>query len=93
MKLESMKELRNSKKLEEDLEKEKNLIITRNGKPYLLVSLIKGQDVEKTLASIRKFRAFESVEALQEESVSQGRNQMSLENINRIISKVRKGYR
>ena len=93
MKLEAMKELRNSKKLGKDLEKEKDLIITRNGKPYLLVSLIKGQDVEKTLASIRKFRAFESVEALQEESVAQGKDQMSLGDINRIISKVRKDYR
>jgi len=93
MKLEAMKELRNPKKLEKDLEKEKDLIITRNGKPYLLVSLIKGQDVEKILASIRKFRAFESVEALQEESVAQGKDQMSLGDINRIISKVRKDYR
>lgn len=93
MKLEAMKELRNSKKLGKDLEKEQDLIITRNGKPYLLVSLIKGQDVEKTLASIRKFRAFESVEALQEESVAQGKDQMSLGDINRIISKVRKDYR
>jgi len=93
MKLEAMKELRNPKKLEKDLEKEKDLIITRNGKPYLLVSLIKGQDVEKTLASIRKFRAFESVEALQEESVAQGKDQISLGDINRIISKVRKDYR
>jgi len=93
MKLEAMKELRNPKKLEKDLEKEKDLIITRNGKPYLLVSLIKGQDVEKILASIRKFRAFESVETLQEESVAQGKDQMSLGDINRIISKVRKDYR
>ncbi len=93
MKLEAMNELRNAKKLEKDLEKEKELIITRNGKPYLFISLIKGQDIEKTLAFVRKFRAFQAIEALQEQSVAQGKDKLSLKDINGIISKVRKSYK
>lgn len=93
MKLEAINKLRDSKKLEKDLEKEKELIITRNGKPYMLVSLIKGQDMEETLNSIRKFKAFQSIETLQAKSVAEGKDQMSLGDINRVISKVRKNYK
>jgi uncharacterized protein YeeX (DUF496 family) len=93
MKLEVMKELRNTKKLRRDLEREKELIITRNGKPYFLISLIKGQNIEDVLSFVRKFRAFQAVEALQEQSVVEGKDEMSSKEIEKIISKVRKDYK
>ncbi len=93
MKLEAIKELRNTKKIIRDLEREKELIITRNGKPYFLVSLIKDQNIEDVLAFVRKFRAFQSVEALQEQSVAQGKDKMNSKEIEKVISKVRKDYK
>ncbi len=93
MKLEAIKELRNPKKLEKDLEKEKDLLITRNGKPYMLVSLVKDKNIEDILSSVKKFRAFEAVESLQLQSMASGKDKMTLKEINEIIADVRKGYK
>ncbi len=93
MKLQAIKELRNPKKFEKDLENEKDLLITRNGKPYMLVSLVADRDIEDILASVRKYRAFEAIESLQRQSMASGKDKMTMEEVNEIIADVRKDYK
>ena len=72
------------------LEQEKEIVITSNGKPVAILSLINETNLEESLNLLRHVRATVAVEALQHQSVKSGLNQMSLEEINAAIGKVRK---
>ena len=72
------------------LGQEKEIVITSNGKPMAILSLINETNLEESLNLLRHVRATVAVEALQQRSVKSGLNQMSLEDINAEIHKARK---
>ncbi|HJT23707.1 MAG TPA: type II toxin-antitoxin system Phd/YefM family antitoxin [bacterium] len=91
MKFVSVRDFRSkSGKVWGDLAREKDLLLTSNGKPIALVSAVSEEDVEESLAALRQVRAMTAVERMQSRSVEKGTDKLSLKEINAEISAVRK---
>lgn len=74
------------------LSKEKEFIITSNGKPVAVLSAVNGTDVEESLRILRQARAAAAVKAMQKKSVEQGLHGMGLQEINKLIKETRKTH-
>ncbi|MCL5771393.1 MAG: type II toxin-antitoxin system Phd/YefM family antitoxin [Actinobacteria bacterium] len=86
----SVREFRiNPAKIWEQLKKDKDIIITSNGKPIAILNPIYNNDIENTLEILRRLRALKAVEDIQTEAVRKGLDKMSDEEIENIIRKVR----
>ncbi|MBI2335757.1 MAG: type II toxin-antitoxin system Phd/YefM family antitoxin [Deltaproteobacteria bacterium] len=71
------------------LNKEKELIITSNGKPIALVTPISEANLEESLLSLRRSQALMAMEQMQNQSVEKGYDKMTIDNIDAEIQKVR----
>lgn len=91
MKFLTIRDLRNkSAEIQRQLPKEKEMVLTSNGKPIAILSAISGDTLEESLAMIRRARAMEAVAGIQTRSVETGSNRMSLKDINKEIGAERK---
>jgi len=81
----------NSGRLWDELASEKEIIITSNGKPIAILSSVSESDIEETLKILRRIRAMDAVNKLQQQSMMKGKNKLSLKEINSEIASVRKG--
>ena len=87
----SVRDLRSkSAQIWQRLKKEKEVIITSNGKPIAVLAPIMQGNLEESLKLIRKVRAIMAVDSLQENSLKRGLGKMSAEDINAEIAQVRK---
>ena len=90
----TIRDLRNkSAKIQADLPKEKEMVLTSNGKPIAIISATSPEKVEESLAMIRRMRAVEAVDLMHRRSVEAGTDRLTLNEINREIAAVRKGQR
>ena len=91
MKFISVRDLRGkSAEIWKRLRKTKELVITSNGKPIAILSSTSEERLEESLNAIRTARAIEATEAIQAESIKTGRDQITLEEINREIEAIRR---
>jgi antitoxin (DNA-binding transcriptional repressor) of toxin-antitoxin stability system len=72
------------------LPEEQEMIITNNGKPVALLMPLSDKTLEDTLSSVRKARAINAVKLIQQQSVKNGTDKMTLEEINYEIKMARK---
>lgn len=72
------------------LAQERDLVITSNGKPMAILSAVSPDDLEESLAALRRARAMAAVEAMQRQSVEAGADRISREAVEAEISAVRK---
>ncbi|MBM3702174.1 MAG: type II toxin-antitoxin system Phd/YefM family antitoxin [Actinobacteria bacterium] len=87
----TIRDLRNnSAKIQRDLPKEKEMVLTSNGKPIAILTATSAEKIEESLAIIRRLRAIEAVNLMQRSSVEAGTDRMTLEEINKEIAAVRK---
>lgn len=85
------KELRaESGKVWAKLEAGEDIVIMRNGKPFALMVHTESTSLEDDLRSIRAERFAESVRKLQQRSVEQGLDKMTMEEIDAEIALARK---
>ena len=90
MKFITVRDLRTSpRKVWEDLPKEREIVITNNGKPVALLTPISDRNLEETLANIRRVRAMEAVKQMQQISLETGNSRMTMKEIDEEIRKVR----
>ncbi len=82
-----------SGKVWNDLAREKEVVITSNGKPVAILSAVSEGELEEALATIRRARAIQAVEKLQRKSVRRGTDRLSAQEINEEIQAVRKQRR
>jgi prevent-host-death family protein len=75
------------------LESEGQLVVTSNGKPVALLIPVSEENLEKSIRTIRRARAEESVHALQLASVKAGSDKISASEIEEEIAAVRKRRR
>lgn len=75
------------------LSKEKEMVLTSNGKPIAILSATSGDTLEESLAVIRRARAMSAVNYMQTKSVGLGAERMSLDEINKEIAAERKSRR
>ena len=72
------------------LPEEQEMIITNNGKPVALLTPLSDKTMEDTVSSIRRARAINAVKLIQQQSVKNGTDKMTLEEINYEIKMARK---
>jgi antitoxin (DNA-binding transcriptional repressor) of toxin-antitoxin stability system len=66
------------------------MVITNNGKPIALLTPISDKTLENTLSSIRRAKAINAVKLIQQESVAQGMDKTTMEEIDEEIKRIRK---
>lgn len=79
-----------SAQIQRQLPKEKEMVLTSNGKPIAILSATSGDTLEKSLAMARRIRAENAVTSMQKRSMEVGNNRLSLDEINAEIAAVRK---
>ncbi len=72
------------------LDQERDLIVTSNGKPLAILSAVSPELLEKSLDAIRTARAMMAVDLMQQQSVERGLDRLTLDEINAEIEAVRK---
>jgi antitoxin (DNA-binding transcriptional repressor) of toxin-antitoxin stability system len=61
----------------ERLDREREIILTSNGKPIALLTRVNDEDFEKTIAAVRRARALMAMEEMQRASLAAGKNRIS----------------
>jgi antitoxin (DNA-binding transcriptional repressor) of toxin-antitoxin stability system len=74
-----------------DLRNADEMILTSNGKPIALLTSVSEDTLEDTLHVVRKAKAMAAVFSIQTDSVTKGKDKLSLEEINKEIQAVRRG--
>lgn len=82
-----------SAEIQRELPKEKEMVLTSNGKPIAILTATSAERIEESLAMIRRLRAMEAVDLMQRRSVEAGTDRMSLKEINKEIAAARKERR
>jgi antitoxin (DNA-binding transcriptional repressor) of toxin-antitoxin stability system len=91
MKFVSVRDFRTSSaSIWKKLSGEREMIVTNNGKPIALLTPLSDETLEDTVSAVRRAKAINAVKRMQEISVDLGNDKMTLEEINAIISDVRK---
>ncbi|MCL2810004.1 MAG: type II toxin-antitoxin system Phd/YefM family antitoxin [Treponema sp.] len=72
------------------LPKEQEMIITNNGKPIALLTPLSDRNLEETLSTIRRAKAIDAVKMIQQESIKNKTNIITMEEINNEIEISRK---
>ncbi|CAE6783701.1 MULTISPECIES: type II toxin-antitoxin system Phd/YefM family antitoxin [Nitrospira] len=75
------------------LSRDKDLVLTSNGKPIAILSAVSEETLESSLVALRRARAVAAVEVMQSQSIAAGTDKLSLEEINAEIASTRKTRR
>ncbi|OGV66057.1 MAG: prevent-host-death protein [Lentisphaerae bacterium RIFOXYB12_FULL_65_16] len=94
MKFLSVRELRgNSARVWRELPGEKEMVVTSNGRPVAVLTAVDETDLESSLAAWHQVRATQAVAAIQRDSVKQGTDTLSMDDIDAEIAAVRQNRR
>ena len=72
------------------LPQEQEMVITNNGKPVALLTPLSDKTLEETLSAVRRAKTINAVKLLQRQSIQNGTDKMTLEEINAEIKIARK---
>ncbi len=90
MKFLSVRDLRGkSASVWRELPGEKEMVITNNGRPVALLTSIDETNVEESLAAWRQVRATKAVTAIQQQSMRNGTDALTMDEIDGEIEKMR----
>jgi antitoxin (DNA-binding transcriptional repressor) of toxin-antitoxin stability system len=91
MKFLSVRDLRGkSAQIWKELPKEREMVVTSNGRPIAILAAINEANLEESLSAFRQARAVDAVASLQRRSIEQGTDRISMDEINAEIRAVRK---
>ena len=91
MKFLTVRDLRSkSAQIWKELPNEHEMIITNNGRPVAILSSIDEINLETALNSIRRARIADAISSLQQQSIKQKTNKITLDEINEEIKESRK---
>ena len=90
MKFLSVRDLKTkSSQVWKELEGQKEMIVTSNGRPIALLSSVNENNLEQVLTAFRRARATSAVASIQYESTQKGTDKISMDEINSEIEVVR----
>jgi antitoxin (DNA-binding transcriptional repressor) of toxin-antitoxin stability system len=72
------------------LPEEQEMVITSNGKPIALLTSLGDKTLEDTLSAVRRVKAINAVKSIQQQSIENGLDKITLEEINAEIEMSRK---
>ena len=82
MKFVSVRDLRDrTAHLWRDLEREKDLVVTNNGKPVAILTATDSDSFERSLREIRRCRTIDALSALQRDAAERGLDQLTMDDI------------
>jgi antitoxin (DNA-binding transcriptional repressor) of toxin-antitoxin stability system len=91
MKFLSVRDLRGkSAQIWKELSREKEMVVTVNGRPIAILAAITESNLEESLSAFRQARAVEAVVSMQRSSAEQSTDKISMEEIDTEIKAVRK---
>ena len=91
MKFLSVRDLRSkSAQVWQDLQSERELVITNNGRPIAILAAISESNLEESLTAFRQARAVDAVASLQRRSADNETNSITSDEIDAEIRAVRK---
>lgn len=94
MKFLSVRDLRgNSARVWRELPDEREMVVTSNGRPVAVLTAVDEGSVEQSLAAWRQVRATQAIADIQRQSVQKGTDQISMDEIDGEIAKVRRDRR
>lgn len=87
----SVRDLRTkSTQIWKQLSEEHDMVLTSNGRPIAMLTAIDETNFEETLKNLRTAQTMMSVHNMQMQSVKNGLDKLTLDEINNIINEVRK---
>ena len=90
----SVREFRvNTGRMRRELDRDEEIVLTANGKPFAIVSTVHPEVFDKELRAIRSARARVALDRVRESAVRSGTADMSMSEIKKIVSDVRRGRR
>lgn len=90
----SVRDLRSkSSEIWKKVQKEKDIVVTSNGRPVAILSGVTEENLEESLTAIRASRAIQAVEAMQVSSRKRGLDKLTDEEIQKEIQSVRSSRR
>jgi len=85
----SVRDLRSSKEVWETLSQDGELVLTNNGKPQALVIEVDSSTLDETVAALKQAKAMRLVNSIRLDSIKNGTNKMSMEDIDAEIRAAR----
>jgi antitoxin (DNA-binding transcriptional repressor) of toxin-antitoxin stability system len=94
MKFIAIRDLRaNTAALRKDLEADREIVVTANGRPFALMTRVEPDTVEEEIMALRQARARAVLSRTRAKAKADGRDRMTMEQINAIIADVRREMR
>ncbi len=94
MRFVTVRELRSkTATLRKDLEQDREIVLTANGRPFAVVSRIEPDSLEEELQAIRRARAKVAVERLRAQAQAKGLNRLTMDDIEAMIAETRRQRR
>ena len=94
MKFLSVRDLRGkSAQVWRELPNEREMVITSNGRPVAMLTSVDETSVEQSLAAWRQVRATQAITSIQQKSMQQETDSISMEDIDAEIGKARRSRR
>ena len=94
MKFVTVRELRSkTASLRKDLDQDREIVLTANGRPFAVVSRIEPDSLEEELQAIRRARAKVAVERLRAQAQAKGLNRLTMDDIDAIVAETRRQRR
>ena len=94
MKFVTIREFRNkTAEIRKDLEAEREVVLTANGRPFALLSRLDPDTVEDEIIALRRARASVAIARMRAQAKAQGLDKMTMEEIDAIIADVRRKRR
>ena len=94
MKFVTVRELRGrTSELWDELERQRELIVTGNGKPIAILSATDAESLERSLQNICRCRAADALSYLQRDAARRGLDQLTMDDVDEEIARSRGGVR
>ena len=94
MKFMSVRDLRsNTAKIRKNLTREREIVLTANGKPFAVMTPVGSDTVEEEIAALRRVRAQTALGRIRAKAAADNRAGLSAAEIDALIAKVRRERR
>ena len=94
MKFVTIRELRSSTaRLREDLKKNREIVLTANGRPFALMTPVEPDTVEEEAMALRRARAQAALSRMRAKAKAEGVDHMGMDEIDAVIAKARRERR
>ena len=94
MKFVTIREFRNeTAKIRKDLEAEREVVLTANGRPFALLSRVEPDSVEDEVLAVRRARARIAIDRMRAQAKARGLDKMTMEDVDAFIADVRRRRR